>query len=121
MSKAKAGFPLGFPAETSYNFNQISALSMPHYGFYSSFAGLSCRKLQEGRVDMKHIYILSSTAGDTGERVVKATLAQFDTSGIHIYRKSHLRTLDEIKTAIDEVEKQPGLIVYTLVDSKHAN
>lgn len=70
---------------------------------------------------MKHIYILSSTAGDTGERVVKATLAQFDTSGIHIYRKSHLRTLEEIKTAIDEVEKQPGLIVYTLVDPKHAN
>jgi regulator of PEP synthase PpsR (kinase-PPPase family) len=35
--------------------------------------------------------------------------------------KSHLRTLEEIKTAIDEVEKQPGLSFIPFVDPKHAN
>jgi hypothetical protein len=31
-----------------------------------------------------------------------------------------LRTLDEIRKAIEDVEKQPGLIVYDLVDPDHA-
>jgi len=70
---------------------------------------------------MKHIYIFSSSAGETGERVVKTTLAQFDDSSTELHRKSHLRTLEEIRKAIEDVEKQPGLIVYTLVDPNHAN
>jgi regulator of PEP synthase PpsR (kinase-PPPase family) len=77
--------------------------------------------MEEELNNMKYIYVFSSSAGETGERVVKATLAQFDAAEVHLYRKSHLRTLDEIRTAIEEVEKQPGLIVFTLVDRKHAD
>ena len=65
---------------------------------------------------MNHIYIFSSSAGETGERVVKRTLAQFDDSGTELHRKSQLRTLEEIRKAVEDVEKEPGLIVYTLVD-----
>ena len=70
---------------------------------------------------MTRIYIFSSSAGETGERVVKTTLAQFDDSSAELHRKSYLRTLEEIRKAIEDVEQQPGLIVYTLVDPNHAN
>jgi regulator of PEP synthase PpsR (kinase-PPPase family) len=76
---------------------------------------------EDGRGNMRHIYIFSSSAGETCERVVKATLAQFDVSRVHLSRKSHLRTFEEIKTAVKDVEMHPGLIVYTIVDPKLAN
>ena len=71
--------------------------------------------------NIKHIYIFSSSVGETGERVIKTTLAQFDDSNTELHRKSHLRTLEEIRKAVKDVETQPGLIVYTLVDPIHAN
>ena len=70
---------------------------------------------------MNHIYIFSSSAGETGERVVKRTLANLFISGTELHRKSQLRTLEEIRKAVEDVEKEPGLIVYTLVDPNHAN
>jgi len=70
---------------------------------------------------MKHIYIFSSFAGETGERVIKKCLALFDDSSTELHRKSHLCTLEEIRKAIEDVKKQPGLIVYTLVAPDHAN
>jgi regulator of PEP synthase PpsR (kinase-PPPase family) len=70
---------------------------------------------------MKHIYIFSSSAGETGEREVKTTLAQFDDSGTELHRKGYLRTLEDIEKAIASVVQQPGLIVYTLVDPDQAD
>jgi regulator of PEP synthase PpsR (kinase-PPPase family) len=69
---------------------------------------------------MKHIYIFSDSTGETGERIVRATLSQFDHTGIYVHKKSHLRTLDDISMAIGAVARNPGLILYTLVDMKHA-
>ncbi len=69
---------------------------------------------------MKHIYIFSDSTSETGERIVRATLSQFDHAGIHVHKKSHLRTLDDISKAIGSVARNPGLILFTLVDMKHA-
>ncbi len=69
---------------------------------------------------MKHIYIFSDATGETGERIVRATMSQFDHSDIRLHKKSHLRTIDDISNAISAVARTPGLIVYTLVDMKHA-
>jgi regulator of PEP synthase PpsR (kinase-PPPase family) len=63
---------------------------------------------------MKHIYIFSSSAGETGERVIKTTLTQFDDSSTELHRKSHLRTLEEIRKAIEDVEQQPGLLTFSV-------
>jgi regulator of PEP synthase PpsR (kinase-PPPase family) len=71
-------------------------------------------------MEMKYIYIFSDSTGETGERIVRATLSQFDHAGIYVHKKSHLRTLDDISTAIGAVTRNPGLILYTLVDMKHA-
>jgi regulator of PEP synthase PpsR (kinase-PPPase family) len=69
---------------------------------------------------MKHIYIFSDSTGETGERIVKATLSQFDHSGIFLHKKSHLRTFEDIAKAIAAVAQNPGLILHTLVDVKHS-
>jgi regulator of PEP synthase PpsR (kinase-PPPase family) len=69
---------------------------------------------------MKHIYIFSDSTGETGERIVRATLSQFDHAGIFLHKKSHLRTFDDIAAAIAAAAQNPGLILYTLVDMKHA-
>lgn len=63
----------------------------------------------------KNIYIFSNSTGETAERVIRATLAQFDAPDTKIYRKSYLKTLDDIRVAVDDVAKKPGLIVFTLM------
>ncbi len=69
---------------------------------------------------MKHIYVFSDSTGETGERIVRATLSQFDHGGVFLHKKSHLRTLEDVTAAIGAVERNPGLILHTLVDMKHA-
>lgn len=72
-------------------------------------------------MEMKHLYIFSDSTGETGERIVRATMSQFDHKGIFVHKKSHLRTFEDISNAIGAVAKNPGLIVYTLVNEKHAD
>jgi regulator of PEP synthase PpsR (kinase-PPPase family) len=67
----------------------------------------------------KHIYIFSNSTGETAERVIRATLAQFDTPGVKVHRKSYLKTLDDIRRAVEDVGKRPGLIVFTLMHQAH--
>jgi regulator of PEP synthase PpsR (kinase-PPPase family) len=69
---------------------------------------------------MKHIYIFSDSTGETGERIIRATLSQFDHAGIFLHKKSHLRSFDDITKALGAVALEPGLILYTLVDEKHS-
>lgn len=68
---------------------------------------------------MKHIYIFSNSTGETAERVIRATLAQFDAPGVKVHRKSYLKTLDDIMKAVEDVAKRPGLIVFTLMHQAH--
>ncbi len=67
----------------------------------------------------KNIYIFSNSTGETAERVIRATLAQFDAPDTKIYRKSYLKTLDDIRMAVEDVAKRPGLIVFTLMHRAH--
>lgn len=68
---------------------------------------------------MKRIYIFSNSTGETAERVIKATLAQFDATNVKVHRKSYLKTLDDVRTAVEDVAKRPGLIVFTLMHQTH--
>jgi len=68
---------------------------------------------------MKHIYIFSNSTGETAERVMRATLAQFDAPSVKVHRKSYLKTLDDIRKAVEDVAKRPGLIVFTLMHQAH--
>jgi len=64
----------------------------------------------------KNIYIFSNSTGETAERVIRATLAQFDAPDTKIYRKSYLKTLDDVRRAVEDVAQRPGLIVFTLMN-----
>ncbi|NMC75218.1 MAG: kinase/pyrophosphorylase [Geobacteraceae bacterium] len=67
----------------------------------------------------KHIYIFSNSTGETAERVIRATLAQFDEPYVKVHRKSYLKTLDDIRCAMEDVSKRPGLIVFTIMQQAH--
>jgi regulator of PEP synthase PpsR (kinase-PPPase family) len=67
---------------------------------------------------MRHIYLLSDATGETVERVVRAALTQFRDVDVRLHRIGQLRTNEDILRALDEADKQPGLIFYTLVDNE---
>jgi len=67
----------------------------------------------------KNIYIFSNSTGETAERVIRATLAQFDAPDTKVFRKSYLKTLDDVRLAVEDVAKRPGLIVFTLMNRAH--
>lgn len=68
---------------------------------------------------IKNIYIFSNSTGETAERVIRATLAQFDAPDTKVFRKSYLKTLDDVRLAVEDVAKRPGLIVFTLMNRAH--
>ncbi len=68
----------------------------------------------------KHIYLFSDATGETVERVVRAALSQFRDVEIKLHRMSRLRTPEDILIAIEEVKKNPGMIIHTLVSPEQS-
>lgn len=69
---------------------------------------------------MRHIYLFSDATGETVERVLQAAISQFRDVDIKLHKMNRLRSRSEILAALEEVLKQPGMIIYTLVDSELA-
>ncbi|MBV8687850.1 MAG: kinase/pyrophosphorylase [Alphaproteobacteria bacterium] len=63
------------------------------------------------------LHLLSDSTGETLELIAKACLAQFD--GVEV--KQHLwpmvRSEGHLDRVLDDVERRPGLVLYTLVNS----
>lgn len=78
----------------------------------------------EHRVSMntstRHIYLFSDATGETVERVLRAALSQFRDVEARVHRMSKIRTREDILSALEEVLKEPGIVVYTLVDTELA-
>ncbi len=64
-----------------------------------------------------HLHLLSDSTGETLELIAKACLAQFD--GVEVLR--HLwpmvRSEGHLDRVLDDIERRPGLVLYTLVNS----
>jgi regulator of PEP synthase PpsR (kinase-PPPase family) len=64
-----------------------------------------------------HLHLLSDSTGETLEVIANACLAQFD--GVEV--KRHLwpmvRSEGHLERVLDDVERRPGLVLYTLVNS----
>jgi regulator of PEP synthase PpsR (kinase-PPPase family) len=64
-----------------------------------------------------HLHLLSDSTGETLELIAKACLAQFE--GVEMLR--HLwpmvRSEGHLDRVLDDVERRPGLVLYTLVNS----
>lgn len=70
---------------------------------------------------MKHIYLFSDATGETVERVVRAALSQFRDAEVRFHRMSRIRTRDDVLHSLEEVLKERGIVVYTLVDTELAH
>lgn len=66
-------------------------------------------------VDDLHIYIISDSTGETAERVVEATLIQFNRPGTEVSKYSHIEDIERLAGILDEVQEKRSLIVYTII------
>ena len=67
--------------------------------------------------DPLHLHLLSDSTGETLELIAKACLAQFD----HVEVLQHLwpmvRSEGHLDRVLDDIERRPGLVLFTLVNS----
>jgi regulator of PEP synthase PpsR (kinase-PPPase family) len=63
-----------------------------------------------------HLHLVSDSTGGTLNSVVKACLAQFDGVQAEQHFWPLIRTQKQLLTALEGIRKQPGLVLYTLVD-----
>ncbi len=63
-----------------------------------------------------HLHLISDSTGDTLEQVAKASMVQFpDIEPIKHYWPM-IRTAGHMKRLINEIEENPGIVMFTLVD-----
>ncbi|MFN2290201.1 MAG: pyruvate, water dikinase regulatory protein [Anaerolineae bacterium] len=60
------------------------------------------------------VYIISDATGATGQRVVRAALAQFANAEVTVELKPGVRDVDEIRSLVQEAGQVRGTIVHTL-------
>jgi len=66
--------------------------------------------------NMKVIYVLSDSTGETAERVIRAALSQFYEDDVRVQRLFKVSTQADVQQALTVAVHEPGLLVYTLVD-----
>ena len=63
-----------------------------------------------------HLHLLSDSTGETLDMVASACLAQFDTVEALRHVWPMVRSEGHLDRVLDDVEKRPGLVLYTLVN-----
>ncbi|OGX68374.1 MAG: phosphoenolpyruvate synthase regulatory protein [Paenibacillus sp. RIFOXYA1_FULL_44_5] len=61
------------------------------------------------------IYICSDSIGETAERVVQATMKQFNSIDMETKKIGHIKSEEEITAIMEEAAETGGFIAYTLV------
>ena len=67
--------------------------------------------------ELRPIFIVSDSTGDTAEAVVRAGLAQFDNYLVNVKTYSHVQDERRIDTVVRLAVRENSLIVHTLVDA----
>ncbi|HMG46976.1 MAG TPA: pyruvate, water dikinase regulatory protein [Allosphingosinicella sp.] len=63
-----------------------------------------------------HLHLLSDSTGETLDMVASACLAQFDTVEALRHVWPMVRSEGHLDRVLDDIEKRPGLVLYTLVN-----
>ena len=63
----------------------------------------------------RHVFIVSDATGDTGEMVVRAALAQFQETQVHLERFGQVRSDEQIADIVRRAAAVRGVLVYTMV------
>jgi regulator of PEP synthase PpsR (kinase-PPPase family) len=68
-------------------------------------------------VNPLHLHLLSDSTGETLELIAKACLAQFEGVEVRSHIWPMVRSEGHLDRVLDDVERRPGLVLYTLVNS----
>ena len=63
-----------------------------------------------------HIHLVSDATGETLDTVARATIACFNNHDAIIHAYSLIRTSKQLERVILEIEKQPGIVLFTMTD-----
>jgi hypothetical protein len=64
-----------------------------------------------------HLHLLSDSTGETLEVIANACLAQFEGTEVKRHLWPMVRSEGHLERVLDDVERRPGLVLYTLVNS----
>lgn len=64
-----------------------------------------------------HLHLLSDSTGETLEVIAKACLAQFEEVDVVRHFWPMVRSEGHLDRVLDDIERRPGLVLYTLVNS----
>ena len=67
--------------------------------------------------DPLHLHLLSDSTGETLEVIAKACLAQFEDVEVLRHLWPMVRSEGHLERVLDDIERRPGLVLYTLVNS----
>jgi regulator of PEP synthase PpsR (kinase-PPPase family) len=68
-------------------------------------------------MDPLHLHLLSDSTGETLEVIAKACLAQFEDVEVLRHLWPMVRSEGHLDRVLDDIERRPGLVLYTLVNS----
>lgn len=63
-----------------------------------------------------HIYLVSDSTGETVAAIARACLVQFDGVGVIEHPWHMVRSLPQVDRMAEEMQKTPGLVIFTLVN-----
>ena len=67
--------------------------------------------------DLLHLHLLSDSTGETLEVIATACLAQFEGVEVRRHLWPMVRSEGHLDRVLDDVERRPGLVLYTLVNN----
>jgi len=63
-----------------------------------------------------HVHLVSDSTGETLVAVMKASTAQFRGATALEHLHALVRSEDQMRTTLDEIETRPGIVLYTLIN-----
>ena len=63
-----------------------------------------------------HLYLISDATGETVQAIAKACVVQFEDVEVVEHLWPMVRTERALETVLEELEEQPGLVMFTLLD-----
>lgn len=67
-------------------------------------------------VKNRHILVCSDSTGGTAEKVLRAALSCFDSTGVEVEVRSHLRDPGDFDALVELAEERESLVVHTMVN-----
>lgn len=65
-----------------------------------------------------HIHLVSDATGETLNSVIRACMAQFEGVEPVEHHWTLVRTLGQLEKVLESIEKNPGLVIYTIVNER---